>query len=270
MNKKKRFNQICKDIKSLKIQGARNVAKAGLKAYKLISTQASKKKLLSLRPTEPMLANVLKLADKITYQQLTSKLNKNQQTINKQTLKLIKQNSVVFTHCHSSTVINTLIYAKKKHKKFEVYNTETRPLYQGRKTASELKKAGVKTTIFTDAALGIALSKEQGTKKPDLVLLGADAILKKGIINKTGSEVIAQIAKSNKIPVYILADSLKYSKKRTKIEQRGFEEVWEKAPKKIKIKNPAFEFVKTKYITAIISEFGKRKYNQFLKKVKKK
>ena len=40
--KKETFNQICKDIKSIKIQGARNVAKAGLKAYQLKPTKDSK------------------------------------------------------------------------------------------------------------------------------------------------------------------------------------------------------------------------------------
>jgi len=35
-------------------------------------------------------------------------------------------------------------------------------------------------------------------------------------------------------------------------------------------KNPAFELVKKKYITGILSEFGNLSYNQFLKKVKKR
>jgi len=270
MTNQSKFNKISKDIKSIKIQGARNIAIAGFKAYKLIPTQSSKNKLLSLRPTEPMLENILKKADKLTYQQLIKTLKQKQEIINKQTFKLIKNNSVIFTHCHSSTVIQALIYAKNKHKKFEVYNTETRPLYQGRKTAKELKKAGIKVTMFTDSAVAIALTKTQQTKKANLILLGADAILKKGIINKTGSGVITQIAKSNKIPTYILTDSLKYSSKRTKIEQRDFEEVWKQAPKSIKIKNPAFEFIKRKFITGIISELGNLKYKEFLRKVKKK
>lgn len=36
MNKKKRFNKIAKDIKEIKIQGARNIAKKALYAYYLI------------------------------------------------------------------------------------------------------------------------------------------------------------------------------------------------------------------------------------------
>ena len=82
--------------------------------------------------------------------------------------------------------------------------------------------------------------------------------------------MFAQIARSNKIPVYILANSWKYFPKNIKIEQRDFEEVWEKVPKNIKVKNPAFEFIKKKYVTGIISEFGNLKYQNFLKKVKKR
>src|SRR3990167_5957384 len=105
MNKKREFNRICKDIKSIKIQGARNIAKAGLKAYNLIPTKASKNKLLSLRPTEPMLEKVLNFAEKqIPYNQILRHFQETQNKINKQVLKIIKNNSVIFTHCHSTNV----------------------------------------------------------------------------------------------------------------------------------------------------------------------
>ena len=265
MDKKKRFDKICKDIKSIKIQGARQVAVQGLEAYKLFPSEKTKKKLLSLRPTEPFLINVLKQADTLTPSILTKKIKQNQELINQQTFKLIKKDSIIFTHCHSSTVISSLVYAKKRGKKFEVYLTETRPLFQGRKTAKELKKKGIKVTMFVDAAASVALTKQQDTQDVDIVLLGADAITKKGTINKIGSGMFSQIAKANKIPVYILADSLKYVPK-IKLEQRGSEEIWD--TKKIKIKNPAFELIKKKYITGIISELGTLSYKQFLKKVK--
>ncbi|MEK6860172.1 MAG: hypothetical protein AABX54_05150 [Nanoarchaeota archaeon] len=270
MNKEKEFDKICKDIKSIKIQGAENIAKSAFYAYKLIPTKKSKEKLISLRPTEPMLQNILKIADKISYKQLTEKLKENQQIINKNIFRLIKNNSVIFTHCHSSTIIKALIYSHKKGKKFEVYNTETRPLFQGRKTEEELRKAGIKVTMFIDSAAKIALTKEQDseekTKPADIVLIGADAITKKGVINKVGSGIIAEIARLNNIPLYIVSDSLKYSKKSIKLEQRNTKEVWNK--KKIKIKNPAFEFIYKKDIKGIISELGILSYNQFLKKVK--
>jgi len=265
---KKRFNQIAKDIKSVKIQGARNIAKQALCAYSLNPTKSAKRKLLSLRPTEPMLMNVLNKLNKENKKEILKHFDSAQDKINKLVFKTIKNNDVIFTHCHSTNVINALIYSKKKKKNFEVYNTETRPLFQGRKTARELRKAKIKVTQFIDSALGVALSKEQATRKVDKVFLGADALLKKGIINKIGSEVIAQVAKNQKIPVYIIADSWKFTKKNVPIEQRKLNEVWNNAPKNIKIKNPAFEFVPKKYIKAIISELGILSYDNFLRKVK--
>ncbi len=255
MNNKKRFNRIIKDIKDIKIQGARNIAKAALQAYSLFPSAKTKNKLLSLRPTEPMMENVLEMAEEgKSLKEIHAHFDSAQQAINKKVFKLIKSGDVIFTHCHSTNVINALIYTKNKGKNFEVYNTETRPLFQGRKTARELKKAGIKVTMFVDSALGVALSKEQGTKRATKVFLGADALLKKGIINKVGSEVIARIAKQEKIPVYVLADSWKFTKKKVPLENRKLNEVWDKAPKGIKVKNPAFEFVKKKYITGVITE----------------
>lgn len=254
MNNKKRFAAILKNIKDVKIQGARNVAKAALRAYQLVPTKSSIKKLLGSRPTEPMMENVLELAEKThNYKKILSHFDEAQNKINKKVFKLIKNNDVVFTHCHSTNVVNALIYAKKHGKKFEVYNTETRPLFQGRKTARELKRAGIKVTMFVDSAVGVALSKETG-KQPDKIFLGADAILKNGIINKIGSETIARIAREEKIPVYVIADSWKKTSGKVPIENRELNEVWDRAPKGIKIKNPAFEFVGKKLIKKVISD----------------
>jgi len=253
MNKRSEFNKIIRDIKSVKIQGARNVAKSALKAYSLIPTKSSKKKLLASRPTEPMMENVLDLAEKGGYAEALEHFNDAQNKINKKIFKLIRNRDVIFTHCHSTNVVNALIYAHKKGKKFEIYNTETRPLFQGRKTARELLKAGIKVTMFVDSAIGVALSNETG-KKPDKVFLGADALLKNGIINKIGSETIAILAKKEKIPVYVIADSWKSTKKKIPIEQRALNEIWDNAPKNIKMKNSAFEFVPKKYVERIITE----------------
>jgi len=43
MNKKKRFNQIINDIKEVKIQGAREIAKKAVYAYSLVPTARAKK-----------------------------------------------------------------------------------------------------------------------------------------------------------------------------------------------------------------------------------
>jgi len=267
--KRRKFKQICRDIKSIKIQGARNVAKNALYAYSLFPTKSSKKKLLKLRPTEPMLLRVLEEMDKSSYEKILLHFDFAQKKINKAGLKLIKNNYVIFTHCHSTNVTGALIYAKEKGKNFEVYNTETRPLFQGRRTARELKKNKINVTMFVDSAINIALDKKQGTRNVDVIFIGADALTKDGVINKVGSNMISQLAKIHKIPVYIVADSWKFSKVKVPIEQRELNEVWDKAPKDIKIKNPAFEFIPKKFIKGIVSELGVLSYSEFLKAQKK-
>jgi len=264
----KKEDKIIKDIKEVKIQGATDIAKKGIKIYTEHPTKKLRKRLMGVRPTEPLLFNSLDYLDKgMSYEEIMKHFFETQEKINKEVLKFINRNDVVFTHCHSSAVVNSLIYAKKRKEKFEVYNTETRPLFQGRKTAQKLKKAGIKVTSFVDSAMEIALERKQKSRKVSVVLLGADAILKKGVVNKVGSNVVAQVAFDNKIPVYILADSWKFYPKKIKIEERDFQEVWD-TTRKLKIRNPAFELIEKKYIKGIISDLGVLKFGDFLKKVK--
>ena len=270
-NNRKRFDQIARDIKSIKIQGARNIAKSAFQAYSLVPTKDSIKKLLSLRPTEPMLEKVLNLVGKKSNEEIINHFDSAQKEINKHVLKIINNKDKIFTHCHSTNVVNALIFAKKAWKQFEVYNTETRPLFQGRRTAKELKKAGIKVTMFIDSASAFALKKEN--KKDiifaDKVFFGADALLSNGIINKIGSGMIAEIAYNHKIPVYIVADSWKFSKKKVPIENRKLNEIWNNAPKNIQVKNPAFEFVSKKHIAGIVTELGLMKYDDFVKRMRR-
>ena len=272
MKKEEKFNKIVKDIKSVKIQGANNIAKAALYAYSLLKTKKAKEKLISARPTEPLLFNTIEYftSGKMSYSAILNHFSYVQDKINKKVFSLIKDNDVIMTYCHSTAVVKALIYSKKHGKKFEVYNLETRPLFQGRKTALELSKAGIKVTMFLDNAVNSIFDKEQGIKKVNKVFLGADAILLKYVINKIGSDMITKLAYYHKIPVYILADSWKYYPHKIKIEKRNINEIWNRAPKNIKIKNPSFELIEKKYIKAIISEYGILSYDKFLEKVAKK
>jgi len=256
-----KFNQICDDIKSLKIQGAVNVARKGLEAYSLRPNKASIRKLLSLRPTEPMLRNVLEYAERFSVKDAEKLIEKHFDKILFYGKKFIKSRKRIFTHCHSSSVVNVL----KLNKRLKVFNTETRPLFQGRKTAEELSKVGIDVVNIVDSA---AL---EYIKKSDAVVFGADAILQNGdVINKIGSGMFSRIAYDHRIPVYIIADSWKFTPKKVPFENRKLNEIWDKAPKNVRIKNPAFEFVPKKYIRGIVSELGILKYREFVKKAEKR
>ena len=128
----------------------------------------------------------------------------------------------------------------------------------------ELAKAGIKVTMIVDDAVNIAL------KKADIMMIGADAILKNGILNKIGSGLFAGEAYRHKIPVYIASNSWKFSKKNVKIEERDEREVFVERLKILNERNPAFEFIEKKYIKGIICEYGILSYNEFLKRVDKK
>ncbi len=259
--KKDGFNKICKDIISLRIQGAENVAESALRALLVQHDQKSIKKLFSLRPTEPCLRNCLRYA--LSFQDVsegveeTLKLMENaRKKIVNIGSKRIQNDTTVFTHCHSSTVISILKEAKKQGKKFQVYNTETRPNFQGRLTAKELLEAGIPVTMFIDSSATAAL------KDVDLFMFGVDAITSCGsVINKIGNKTMAELAHKYDIPRYACTFSWKFDPKTVlgeieKLETRNYKEVWANKPTKLKISNVIFEEIPADLITSIISEIG--------------
>ena len=138
------------------------------------------------------------------------------------------------------------------------YSAKSWNRLSAKRKANALKKYQKGRGIEYYARKGYVVVHSTATKKATKVFLGADALTKEGVINKIGSEVIARIAKQEKIPVYVIADSWKFTSKKIKLENRKLNEVWDKAPKGIKLKNPAFEFVKKKYITKVITENERR------------
>ncbi len=255
------FKQICDDIKTLKIQGATNVARAGLTALTLKNDSQSVKKLLSLRPTEPLLHHAVHFAHKDPKRLgkfALAHINESQQLIAREAAKHIHKS--VYTHCHSSDVIESFKIAKKT-KNFEVHCTETRPLQQGRRTANDCRKLGLKTYFYPDSAGRIAL------RKAEVMLIGADAITPTKIYNKIGSELFVEIAHKYGIPVYVLSDSWKYVPYEIKIEERQPQELWKNPPKGLHIVNHAFEKIDPKLITGIITELGVLSHKELIKKV---
>ncbi|MFH0868604.1 MAG: hypothetical protein V1839_00075 [archaeon] len=254
---------VVRDIKNLKIQGAQATAEAALRAWSAAKNKRLAAKLLrSARPTEPMLFNAIGAAEKgADPKRLIEKFKADKEKIYKFGAELIKNNSVIFTHCHSSTVTGMLAEAKKQGKKFEVHNTETRPLYQGRLTATELAKAGIHVCHYIDSA---AL---QAMKKADMFLIGADWISPKGVANKIGTEMFAEVAaKYFKIPVYCLSHSWKFSPEHIVIENRPGKEIWAGAHKNISIHNPAFEVACSEHIKDVVSELGILSFKEFVKR----
>lgn len=263
------FDKIIEDIKSVKVQGAENVAAAGIQAFLLEPTRISAKKILKTRITEPLMQNAIRVLLKskkptLTAKRFLSDLKKSHEKAVRSGAKLIKNDMNVYTHCHSSTVVDILKYAKRKQKKdFVVYTTEVEPLLQGRMSAEDLAKAKIKVIIAPD------LAAEQSLKKCDILLFGADAFTKTAVANKIGTSTLVRLAKFHKIPRYSCGVALKFTKK-IKIEKRPSREVWDEREEKIEVINPAFDKTRMRDLSGVVSEFGVLPPREFVKRAKGK
>jgi len=280
------------EIKSLRVQGATNVAKYGMEllhdfvqrhqdmpSQKLFNELLKAKELISsARATEPALRNglqfvlnkllavkenpALKMVDYVTeyskiYIETLKKAKERIMEIGSQRIPATREFSVL-THCHSSVVTGILLRAKEQGKNFRVFCTETRPRFQGYITAQELLDAGIETTLVIDSAMRWVVRNYP----IDMILIGADAITSEGtVLNKIGSRLLALVAREMHIPYYVATPLLKYNPDSVfgtleKIEMRDHTEIWSDKPEGIIIKNPAFETVSRRYIDALITEAG--------------
>ena len=284
---------VAEKIKRIEIQGASNVAKAGVKAFadyfnsisfskkdELTSEMAKAKDILfNARDTEPALWNCLKLIIKKVEK---SKL-KNETVLKELIMKSaefyidqilnakiaigrigarrIANGMIIMTHCHSSAAEQILIQAKNENKDFHVICTETRPKMQGRITAQVLTDADIPVTMVVDSAMRWVLKN----KEVDMIITGADAITSEGtVLNKIGSRLLALAAAESHVSYYVATPLLKYDTETvvghlTKIELRDPEEIWGKdkgRPWSLKLENPAFETISREYIAGLITEAG--------------
>ena len=275
-------------IRKLQVQGARNVAIAAIQSLQTIAeqTQAKSKKnfiaelkeaqtiLFAARETEPLMRNAVRFLLIQVQNEDTEKIDvlrqmvitnasqflKNLDASRERTAEIgakrIRDGAVVFTHCHSSTVTRLLAKAKAQGKKFKVICTETRPAFQGRITAKELVDLGIETTFIVDSAVRTFMDEA------DIVIVGADAITSEGnVVNKIGTGGIAVLANEARKPLYVVSELLKFDPETLggeceKIEQRNPSEVWDEPPRKLTVRNPAFDVTPTRYIHGLVCEEG--------------
>jgi len=299
----KDLNEILEDIRLLRIHGATSIAKTVIDALlesKDEIAQRSKdkdefianikdiaQKLTIIRPTETMAQNavgfvVFELQDlavnsiedcKAVLEKRANEvkmiINENENKFIQNGIKLIKSSEKKFrqthilTHCHSSGVRNVLKMANDEGAKIRVFNTETRPVFQGRITAQKMIDSGIDVTMIIDSAAPFVVSGKSGREFDiDMVLFGSDAITINGAaINKIGSYGISLSAHHENIPLYIVTSLLKakrgvYNILDIPLEMRPCQEVWPEAPKELKILNFAFDIVPPEFITGFITEFG--------------
>jgi ribose 1,5-bisphosphate isomerase len=171
--------------------------------------------------------------------------------------KIIEENDVVLTHCHSSLVWNAFLRASREGKKLKVYVTETRPRFDGYSIVKGLAEAGISATLIVDSAAGYYIQNKSVGK----VMLGLDCISSdRYVYNKIGTYSICLCAQENNVPIYFLTTKSKIVQERKReISQVFFSKEEIASPLEfpnVTIESPVFDVFPAKYADYVVTEDG--------------
>ena len=299
--------EVADAIKSMIIRGAPAIGIAGAMGIALGSLEADSSDkerflddldkictvLASTRPTAVNLFWAIDRMKKIIFQNKEKEIPEIQQQLIKEAKKilnediemcrkigengsdLIKDNSVVLTHCNAGglatggygTALGIIRNVYEKGRNIKVISCETRPFLQGsRLTAWELKKDGIPVTLITDNMVGHLMKNGM----IDSVVVGADRIASNGdVANKIGTYTVSVLAKHHKIPFYVAAptSTIDFNCRTGNdipIEQRGKFEVTHigksKVAADVDVINPAFDITPNSNIDSLITEVALFRY----------
>jgi translation initiation factor 2B subunit (eIF-2B alpha/beta/delta family) len=165
--------------------------------------------------------------------------------------KALDAGARVMTLSDSSTVRAALLGAGERGP-LEVICLEGRPMQEGRALARTLAGAGLRVTCAVDAAA------EALVADCDAVLLGADSVGDRGIVNKIGSAGLIRAAGSREVPVWVVTDDSKLLPPgfpQPLDDDRPAEEVWRGASG-VRVWNRYFEVVPLSWVSRIITGAG--------------
>ncbi len=158
----------------------------------------------------------------------------------------------LITLTYSSAVIEVLSRLRPRH----VIVSESRPLHEGLRTARALAGQGISLTLITEAQMALFV------RESEAVVVGADSVRPDGsFVNKVGTHLLALAARAEKVPLYVLADTLKVAApsqpQRFAVEEGERREVTRE--RWLEVRNVYFEVTPARLVTAYVTEEGLRK-----------
>ena len=158
----------------------------------------------------------------------------------------------LITLTYSSAVIEVLNRLRPRR----VIVSESRPLYEGQRTARALAGQGVSLTLITEAQMALFVCEAEA------VVVGADSVQADGsLVNKVGTHLLALAARAEKVPLYVLAETLKVAApsqpQRFTVEEGKRHEV--SRMRWLEVRNVYFEVTPARLVTAYVTEEGVRK-----------
>lgn len=166
-----------------------------------------KKLIVEIDPNMPEQEAKDELCEKIdTF--IRERITVSDQAIAESARQQIKNGSVVLTFAKSSIVEKTILQAHSEGRRFRVIIVDSRPLFEGKKLATSLMKAGLEIEYLPFSAISHAV------KSATLVLLGAHSMLSNGRLqSRIGTASVAMQAAKRDIPVVVCCESVKFSGK---------------------------------------------------------
>jgi translation initiation factor 2B subunit (eIF-2B alpha/beta/delta family) len=240
-------------------------------ALKLVFSQPSMASIFtfsnSLLLNIDKLNNSLKIRDTLLQhcKKFIEHLNISSKKISQLTLNAIENDSTIITHSYSSSVLDSLIYAKKQGKNFCVICTESRPMNEGVKLASKLGKYAIKVRLVTDAAIYDFFDEA------NMIIVGGDAIIENGLVNKTGTLGLAIASTHYNVNFYCLCETVKIlpAAYNLKIEKKNPKEIYPSKIENVTPINYYFDVTPLNLITGIITEKGIKKHTEIQNLIEK-
>lgn len=167
----------------------------------------------------------------------------------------------VLTISYSSTVCNVISQMMEHGLVEEVLVSESRPACEGLHTIRSLRRKNqhVKLTLFTEAALSNVILMNRSV---DMIIVGCDSALPDGgFVNKTGSHLLASLAKLAELPMLVCCDAFKVrdaeSEKEIYLEHGPSRDLLGQDDLGIaglNIYNPIFEYIPSSSCAKLITE----------------
>lgn len=166
--------------------------------------------------------------------------------------------TTILTHDYSSTLLEAVELAARDGAHLEVYVTEARPRYLGRKAVRTLAGIDrVDPTLVVDSAAGCVLDD------CDVAALGMTCIVEDTYYNRVGTFPIAATAAELAVPVTVVGSSSKI------IEHGGFSfenefrpssEVMLEPAEGFDVENPAYDATPIHLVDTVVTDVGTRTY----------
>jgi translation initiation factor eIF-2B subunit delta len=169
----------------------------------------------------------------------------------------LADDDVLFTHDFSSTVLSAIDKAVDDGATFDVYVSESRPRYLGRKMARKLAAHdAIDVTLGVDAAAGYYLSE------CDRVVVGMDCIVEDTLYNRVGTYPLATAAAHQDVPVTVVGADSKFVDGGFAFENdfRSPSEVLREPTDEFTVGNPAYDATPTALLDTVVTDRETRSY----------